>query len=126
MILARLGTLRSPPQSTNRRLRRPPIKPSGSIVYCLSFRELSAEALAHAENIYDGYFKQAATKELAAVGSDDVRVIPKENIDGIFLLADFALQIWDVSVRSVQDLLRLQDIKLRCDTVFQTEVGQLD
>ena len=55
-----------------------------------------------------------------------VRVIPKENIDCIFLLADFAFQIWDVSVRSVQYLLRLQDIKLRGDAVLQAELRQLD
>ena len=40
--------------------------------------------------------------------------------------ADFALQIWDLSVRSVQDLLRLQDIKLRGDTVLKAELRQLD
>src|SRR5215471_14943669 len=55
-----------------------------------------------------------------------IRIISKENIDGIFFLADFALQIWDVSVRSVQDLLRLQDIKLRGDAVLKAELRQLD
>src|SRR5215472_10508388 len=54
-----------------------------------------------------------------------IRIISKENIDGIFFLADFALQIWDVSVRSVQDLLRLQDIKLRGDAMLKAELRQL-
>jgi hypothetical protein len=52
--------------------------------------------------------------------------IPNENIDGIFLLADFALQIWDVSIRSVQDLLRLQHIKLRGDAVLKAELRQVE
>jgi hypothetical protein len=55
-----------------------------------------------------------------------IRIIPKENIDGIFFLTDFALQIWDVSVRSVEDLLRLQDIKLGGDAVLKAELRQLD
>src|SRR5206468_1117379 len=55
-----------------------------------------------------------------------VRVIPNENIDGIFLLADFALQIWDAGIRRVQDLLRLQYIKLGGDAVLKAEFRQID
>src|ERR1700722_3693903 len=53
-----------------------------------------------------------------------VRVIAKENADGIFLLRDLALQVGDRGIRRIKSLLCLQNVELGGHTVLEAEVGE--
>ena len=54
-----------------------------------------------------------------------LRVIAKENADGIFFLRDLPLQVGDLSVRRIEDLLSLQNIKLGGHAVLDAKIGEL-
>ncbi len=55
-----------------------------------------------------------------------LRIIAKENADGIFFLRDLPLQVGNLGICRIEDLLGLKHVKLCSHAVIDTELGQLD
>src|SRR6267378_5283069 len=54
-----------------------------------------------------------------------LRVVAKENTDGIFFLRDSSLQVRDLSVRRIKNLLSLQNVELCGYAVIDAKLGEL-
>src|ERR1700722_12566345 len=55
-----------------------------------------------------------------------LRIIAQKNADGIFFLTDLALQVRNLRVCSVEDLLSLEHIELRGDSVIKPQLRKFD
>src|SRR6266851_3442520 len=54
-----------------------------------------------------------------------LRVVAKENTDGIFLLRDLPLQVRNLGVCGIENLLSLQDVKLGGHAMLDAKIGEL-
>src|SRR6266567_1262868 len=54
-----------------------------------------------------------------------LRIVAKQNADGIFLLRDAPLQVRDLRVRRIENLLRLQNVKPCSHTMLDAKIREL-
>src|SRR6202012_3196788 len=54
-----------------------------------------------------------------------LRVVAKENADGIFFLRDLPLEVRDSCIGRIENLLSLQDVELCCDAMLHAKIREL-
>ena len=55
-----------------------------------------------------------------------LRVIAEQDADGVFFLGNLSLQVRNLRIRRVEDLLSLEHIQLRGDSVLKPQLGKFD